>query len=144
MPEMQISYICIQRPENSMSYFVWTPFSGAGVRCRGGSAIYYWQLFQYILADTISIVFLLSIDSIKFSFVCQAAVAGWVICQILPFCFLFLGYYKTFQAEMAFNYKQPQVLGWSHNQSISADEQLISGMLNLLFSFVLYQLLQNK
>ena len=52
------------------------PFSEVG----GGSAIYYWILFQYFLLDTI---FFLSFDWIRFFFRLRgcSGVTGWVICQ---------------------------------------------------------------
>ena len=53
MSEMQVSHICIQRAENSICYVVYRPFSGVG----GGSAIYYWLLFQYLSLDVISFFF---------------------------------------------------------------------------------------
>ena len=54
MPEIQVSHVCIQRAESSICFEVVTLFWGGA---RGGSAIYYWLLFQYLILDTISIFF---------------------------------------------------------------------------------------
>ena len=63
MSEMQVSHICIQRAENSICYVVYRPFSGVG----GGSATYYWLLFQYLSLDVISFFFF-SFNLIKYCF----------------------------------------------------------------------------
>ena len=65
MPEMQFSHICIESWKQHL--FIWCedPFIiclyGVKTLLLGGvgagSAIYNWLLFQYLLQDTISIVF---------------------------------------------------------------------------------------
>ena len=83
----------------------------AGGGGAGGSAINYWLLCQYLLQDTISIfLFFLSFDLIEFCF----AERGCGRVSSLPnrlssYVFFFL-VNKRFQAQIAFNYKQPQVL----------------------------------
>ena len=71
MSEMQVSHICIQRAENSICYVVYRPFSGVG----GGSAIYYWLLFQYLLLDVISFFFF-SFNLIRYCFAGYGVLAG--------------------------------------------------------------------
>ena len=103
---MQVSYICIERAENSICYVVWRSFSRVG---RGEVVPYYWLLIQYLLLDAISIFF--NFDLIKFF----VWLKGWsgvshLLNRLSSYVF-FLLVNKWFQAEMTLIINSPKCQG---------------------------------
>ena len=95
-------------------------FLSCYARDAGFSHMYTVSWKQYFLCSVKTLLAITSILVTQHYFHCFSfffffffefwLVVGWAICQMG--CFIFFLVNKRFQAEKAFNYKQPQVLGW--------------------------------